>query len=369
MPKRVILTGIGGFIGSHCLEYFLKNTDWEIIGIDSFRHKGILRRIDSALDKHLSHVIREFLGTGRDFIDKQVEIKDRVKIYYHDLSVPISPQLENLLLERRIDEKGVVIEKPIDYIINMASDSAVERSVTDPTHCARNNYELALNMLEFARRIKPKKYLQISTDECYGEAEFDSPGHKEWASIIPSNVYAASKAAQEALSIAYWRTYDVPIIITNCMNIIAEWQDKEKFLPKLIQYVYTGKEMPIYGDSPKSIGTRVYLHAKNKADALIFILCNPVALYSEGAKRPDRYNICGEDELSNLDLAQMVAEIMGKELKYKLIPSESARPGYDRRYALDGGKLKNMGWVPPLSFRQSLESIIKWTLNHQEWLI
>jgi dTDP-glucose 4,6-dehydratase len=364
MGKRVLLTGIGGFIGAHCLEYFLENTDWEIIGIDSFRHKGILRRVDSALDNHM-----EVILTGRS-MEELAKVHERVKIYYHDLSVPISPQLENLIMERRIDGRGTVTEKPIDYIINMASDSAVERSTTDPTHCMRNNYELTINMLELARKIKPKKFLQISTDEVYGEAELDSPGHPEWAPILPSNPYAASKAAQEAVAISYWRPYNVPVILTNTMNIIGEWQDPEKFLPKIIQYVHAGKEMPIYGDSPDSIGTRVYLHAKNKADALIFILCNdPVALYSNGAKRPDRYNICGEHELSNLELAQMVAEIMGKELNYKLIPSESARPGYDRRYALDGTKLREMGWVPPLSFRKSLESIVTWTLAHQEWLI
>jgi len=367
MPKRVILTGIGGFIGAHCLEYFLKNTDWEILGIDSFRHKGVLRRVDSAFDQHLDWVIKECLGD--DYLERVDDIRDRVKIFYHDLSVSISPQLENLLMERRIDDRGVVTEKPVDYIINMASDSAVERSTTDPTHCLRNNYELAINMLEFARRIKPKRFIAVSTDEVYGDVAFGAPGHKEWAPILPSNPYASSKASQEAVSIAYWRTYDVPVILTNTMNIIGEWQDPEKFLPKLIQYIYAGKEMPIYGDSPESIGTRVYLHAKNKADALIFILCNPVALYSQGAKRPDRYNICGEHELSNLELAQMVAEIMGKELKYRLIPSESARPGYDRRYALDGSKLREMGWVPPLSFRDSLKSIIDWTLKHQEWLI
>jgi dTDP-glucose 4,6-dehydratase len=307
---------------------------------------------------------------GREYLERVNGIADRVKIYYHDLSVPIDPQLENLLMERHIDDRGVITEKPIDYIINMASDSAVERSTTDPTHCLRNNYELTINMLEFARRIKPKKFLHISTDEVYGEAELDSSGHKEWDAILPSNPYAASKAAQEAMCIAYWRTYGVPVVLTNCMNIIGEWQDQEKFLPKIIQYVYAGKEMPIYGDSPESIGTRVYLHAKNKADALIFLLCNdPIAKYAAGAKRPDRYNICGEDELSNLELAQMVAEIMGKELKYKLVPSESARPGYDRRYALDGAKLREMGWTPPLTFRQSLETIVDWTLKHQEWLV
>jgi dTDP-glucose 4,6-dehydratase len=355
MAKRVLLTGIAGFIGSHCLQYWLDNSDYEILGLDSFRHKGYGSRIEE--------------------IKKQVGDKfyQRVKIYSHDLTVPIDPPLENLIMGRRLDDRGVVNEKPIDVIVNMASDSAVERSTSDPTHCLRNNFELEVNMLELARRIKPRMFVQVSTDEVYGEAPpLPSPGHKEWDAIMPSNPYAASKAAQEALAIAYWRTYDVPVIITNTMNIVAEMQDPEKFLPKIVQFVATGKEMPVYADKVGDdwkIGSRVYLDAKNKADAILFLMKHNVSRYSLGAKRPDRYNICGENELNNLELAQLVAKIMGKELNYKLIPSESARPGYDRRYALDGTKLRDMGWQAPIPFEETIQRIVSWTLKQQEWLV
>jgi dTDP-glucose 4,6-dehydratase len=238
-------------------------------------------------------------------------------------------------------------------------------------------------MLEFARKIKPKRFFQISTDEVYGEAPpLPSPGHKEWATITPNNPYAASKAAQEALAIAYWRTYDVPVVITNCMNIIGEWQDPEKFLPKIIQSVARGREVPIYADpqygaSPDdpakwSIGSRVYLDARNKADALKFLTTIPVVRYGGfggNNQQPDRYNICGDIELNNLQLAQKVAEIMGKPLNYKMISSESARPGYDRRYALDNSKLKALGWQEPIAFEDTLRRIIFWTLQNEQWLI
>ena len=341
MGKRVLLTGAGGFIGAHCVEYFLEKTDWEILALDSFRHKGTYRRIDE---------IENFNP-------------ERVKVFRHDLSVPIDHQLENLLLDRTLDG-----EKSIDIIINMASESAVERSTIDPGACVRNNVELAINMLEFARVCQPKLFLQVSTDEVYGEAT-SLAGHKEWSTILPSNPYAASKAAQEALAIAYWRTYDLPIVISNCMNIIGEKQDPEKFLPKLIQFIATGQEMPIYADSEDSIGSRVYLHARNKADALIFIAGLPVARYSQKAERLDRYNICGQDELDNLQMGKLMAKIMGKELKYKLIPSESARPGYDRRYALDGAKLTELGWNPPMKLEESLKRIAKWTMDNPHWLL
>ena len=369
--KRVLLTGVGGFIGSHCLQYWLENTDWEIIGLDSFRHKGIVSRCNEVFKRY---------GNSK-----------RVRIYMHDLTVPIDWPLENQIMGRSLDDRGVLTEKPIDYIINMASDSAVERSTTDPTHCLRNNYELMVNMLEFARKAKPKLFVHISTDEVYGEAPpLPSLGHLEWSPIAPSNPYAASKAAQEALAIAYWRTYDLPVVITNCMNIIGEWQDPEKFLPKIIQCVATGKEMPVYADKTDGpsltnigghggnhaennqgwyIGSRIYLDARNKADAIKFIASSlHPARYSQGAKRPDRYNICGDAELNNLELARAVAKIMGKELLYKLIPSESARPGYDRRYALDGSKLRSLGWRQPISFDETLDRIVKWTMQNKHWI-
>jgi dTDP-glucose 4,6-dehydratase len=342
--KRVLLTGVGGFIGSHCLSYFIENTDWEIIGIDSFRHKGDLGRL----------------------VD--IDFKNRVKILYHDLSLPINDSLYNQIADLRVDERGNLNRKKINYIINMAADSAVERSTQDPVSCLRNNYELCINMLEFARKIKPEKFVQISTDEVYGEASEGSPGHHEWDVILPSNPYAASKAAQEAVAISYWRSFGVPVIITNTMNIIGEYQDPEKFLPKIIQKISLNQEMPIYGDSLDSIGKRVYLDAKNKADALIYMLKQPVAMYKDGAKRPDRWNICGDTELNNLELAEMVAKIMNKELKYKLIPSESARPGYDRRYALDGSKLRQAGWKQPYTFQQTLERVVHWSVNNPEWI-
>jgi len=359
---RILLTGMGGFIGSHCLEYWYKNTEWELVGLDSFRHKGYVSRIPEY-------------------------VLSKTRIFTHDLTVPIDPPLENLLLNRWIDDRGVVNERPIDVIVNMASDSAVERSTTDPTHCLRNNYELMINMLEFARRVKPKLFIQISTDEVYGEAEpAPFPGHIEWDKIVPSNPYAASKAAQEALAIAYWRTYGVPIIITNCMNIIGERQDPEKFLPKIIQCVAKGTEIPIYGDLVDyerqgdsvdcewQIGSRVYLDVLNKADALKFLIqtyLRPGALplYSAGEKLPARFNICGDTELNNLELAKMVAKLVGKELQYRLVQSNSIRPGYDRRYALDGSKLKQLGWKQPYSLEESLTRIVSWTMKNHHWLV
>jgi dTDP-glucose 4,6-dehydratase len=338
--KRVLLTGASGFIGFHCLRYFLDKTDWFVVCLDSFRHKGTYSRLSELnLDPR------------------------RCSVFRHDLAVPVDDVLQNKILGGS--------DGKIDIIINMASDSAVERSVSDPGQCWRNNCELAFNMLEFARKTKPDIFFQVSSDEVYGDCP---PGysHPEWDVIAPSNPYAASKAAQEALAISYFRTYDVPVVITNTMNTIGTCQDKEKFLPKIIWKVATGQKMEIYADpltdGDYHIGTRFYLHAENHADVFVWLSERPVSRYSSGAKRPDRYNVVGDLELNNLEFANMVAEIMDRPLNYELKCSESARPGYDRRYALDGSKLKDMGWKPPLEFKEGLRKIVKWTLDRPWWI-
>jgi len=331
MKKNILITGSAGFIGSHLVEHILLNTDWNITGIDSFRHRGDSVRVD--------------------------QDHNRYKIFTHDLTTPISERLA-----RRIGR--------VDYIVNMASESHVDRSITDPVSFCENNIKLALNMLEFARVAKPTHFIQISTDEVYGPA-LDHVNHCEWSTIIPSNPYSASKASQESLAVAWWRTYGVPVVITNTMNNFGEKQDKEKFLPMLISKIFHNEVAIIHG-SEDNIGSRYYLHARNHADAVLFILENttPVQYYDSQEKIvvPDRYNVVGDIELNNLEFAQMVSEIMGINLNYKLEDFHHTRPGHDRRYALDGSKLKNMGWVAPVSFRESLERTVKWTLDHPWWL-
>ncbi len=330
--KRILITGSAGFVGSHLVEHIIANTDWEIVGIDSFKHRGDSIRVD--------------------------QDPKRYKIYTHDLITPIS--------DRLIHKIG-----HIDYIVNMASESHVDRSITDPVDFCMNNFALILNILEYARKAKPEKFIQISTDEVYGAA-LNNQNHKEWSTILPSNPYSASKVSQEAVCISYWRTFSVPIIITNTMNIIGEKQDREKFLPMLINKINKEEEVTIHGNK-NVIGSRYYLHARNQSDALLFLLKNvkPQIYYDCMDKIiiPDRYNIVGDVEVNNLELAQMVADILQKKLKYRLEDFHKTRPGHDRRYALDGEKLRLLGWKAPVSFEESLKRLIQWTLNNPEWLV
>lgn len=333
--KKVLITGISGFIGHHFLDHFLLNTDWQVIGIDSFRHKGMSERITDSEHWRAN--------------------KDRVTICTHDLTAPLS----SVLMER--------IGK-VDYIINMASESHVDRSITNPVPFIQNNIDLTLNVLEYARLYKPEKFIQISTDEVYGPI-FDDEGHPEWDPIIPSNPYSASKAAQESIAISYWRTYGIPVFVTNTMNVIGERQDPEKFVPLCIKKISSEETISIHSQKG-SIGTRFYLHARNFADAIMFILINVPALNYPDSNRPQRFNIVGKTELNNLELAMKIASIMGRELKYEMVDVHSIRPGHDLRYGLDGARLEAMGYSFPVPFDVSLEHTVRWHLNksNQEWI-
>lgn len=336
MTNRVLLTGIGGFISAHLMQHIFENTDWDVVGIDSWRHMGTPERVEQVLSKN-------------------PEWRKRLTVITHDLSAPF-PRRTKARIGR------------CDYIFNVASDSHVDRSIEEPVPFIQNNVNLVMTMLEFAREFPCKAFLQISTDEVYGPAP-DGVNHTEWSPIIPSNPYAASKACQEAIAISYWRTYGIPLVITNTLNNMGEMQDTEKYLAKIIRAVSNGEVVTVHGKEG-SIGSRFYMHARNHADALLFIVKNlPIKKYIDGEMSvPDRYNVVGDDELNNLQIAQMIADDMGKELKYEFVDHHHTRPGHDRRYALDGKKLRERGWISPVPFASSLKRYIDWTLKHPIWL-
>jgi len=339
MKENLVLTGIGGSIGAHFMAHILHNTDWTITGIDSFRHKGWTDRVQVMLESH-------------------PDWKERVKIITHDLMAPISPVMRSKIGRA-------------DYIISMASLSDVEASIKDPVPFIQNNVSLALTMLEYAREAKPKVFVQISTDEVYGAIERkDSPKMKEWAPIIPSNPYAASKACQEAIAISYWRTYGVPVVITNTMNNFGELQQSSKFPAMIQKKIEAGETIVIHGEPDGQIGSRSYIHSRNFADAVLYILKNTTPHMHDPLKAdmPDRYNIAGDIQLDNLELVSVIAKLMGKEFTYELQDSHTTRPGHDPHYGLDMTKLETMGWKPPLSFEESMKNTIEWQKENPDWM-
>jgi dTDP-glucose 4,6-dehydratase len=317
----------------------MHNTDWEVVGIDSFRHKGWCDRLAITFKDHPDWV-------------------DRTKVITHDLVASFSE-----LTKKKIGH--------IDYIISMASLSDVEASIQDPVPFIKNNVDLTLNLLEYAREIKPEVFIQISTDEVYGAvASKHDDLRKEWDAIVPSNPYAASKACQEAIAISYWRTYGVPLIITNTMNNFAEMQSAAKY-PVIVQRkVAAGETLQIHASESGEIGSRSYIHSRNFADAVLFIIKNlpPYMHVAEKADRPDRYNIAGDVQLDNLELAQTIAKLMGKELKYETVNFHNTRPGHDPHYGLTRDKLEKAGWKQPLSFEESLKNVVEWQTQNHEWI-
>ena len=249
----------------------------------------------------------------------------------------------------------------IDMIIHMAAETHVDRSISSPVDCIRNNVMSTTYLLEYARSLKNLKVFQyFSTDEIFGPAPHGT-NYKEWDPHRPTNPYSASKAASEDICLAYQNTYKLPILITNLMNVFGERQYVEKFIPLLIKKILNDEIVDIHSE-PDGItpGSRFYIHARNVASAVLFILKN--------GEPGQKYNITGEKEVDNLEMALKVANIIGKPLKYTLVDFHENRPGHDTRYALDGSKLFSMGWELPLTFEQSLEKTVKWTLAHPEWL-
>lgn len=338
--KKLLCTGAGGAIGVHVLAHVMQNTDWEVICTDSFRaeHKGYFDRI--------TRVCQDL-----------PEWKSRIEIMIHNLGAPFSP--------REIEKMGKV-----DYIVNLASRSDVQNSITDPLPFVQNNTELMLTMVELARVLKPEAFLHFSTDEVYGATPKNSGGHKEWSPIVPSNPYSASKACQEAIAIAWWRSFGLPLIITNTMNNFGEMQAPSKF-PAMIQQKLENNELiPVHVADQGEIGTRYYLHSRNTADAIIFILKNvkPVLHGFGELDLPVRLNIVGDKQVDNLELVKTIARLMGKEPRYELVNFHKHNPGHDLHYGLNGDKLKALGWSSPLSFEESLKNTIEWQQKNNEWM-
>lgn len=345
VAHNVIITGADGFIGHHFVEHLLvARPTWRQHLLCSFSHGGVGERLVRAPR------IAAALRSGQ------------CQVHTADLTRPLSTQLVHQLAGS-------------DVIVGFASRSHVDTSLAEPAPFFRDNVDIALNVLELARAIEPGIVVQISTDEVYGPAH---PGtkHREWDPIVPSNPYAASKAAQEAAAAAWWRAYGVPVVVTNTMNNIGERQAAEKFVPMIIRRVLAGEPIHVHAVNDGGrwiVGSRHYLHARNHADAVLFLIdrfCGVVPSYRYGeVERPLRFHIAGEHEVDNLALAQRVAAVIGKELVYELHDAHSARPGHDLRYALDATAIADLGWRAPVELWESLERSVRWTLANPEWLL
>lgn len=330
---RVLLTGGVGFIGHHMVEHVLKNTDWNLVLLDRLDVSGNLNRI-------------------HDVIKDRPNFAARIRWQYHDFKAPL-----NEMIVRSIGQ--------IDLILHLGASTHVDRSIGDPLSFVYDNVVGTANILEFMRvHHQHAKMIYFSTDEVFGPAPTgaDFAGFTEWDRYNSGNPYAATKAGGEELCLAYANTYCLNIYVTHCMNVIGERQHAEKYVPLVIRKVLRREVVYIHANKEKTqAGSRCYIHARNVADAILFIVKNT-------GYRGEKYNIVGSSEVDNLTLAQMIAKIIGLPLLHELVDFHSSRPGHDLRYALSGAKLASMGWQPPIDFEASLERTVRWTLDHQEWL-
>ena len=326
--KKIVLTGGCGFIGHHFAEYIHKNTDWDIIIIDklSYAAMGLNRLRNNLLIN-----------------------SPRVKLFTVDLCNEISEGIEK------------EIGNDVNFIVHMAAETHVDNSIKEPIKIIKNNVNSTVNLLEWARKLSNLEiFFYFSTDEVFGPALGDTL-YKEWDRHKPTNPYSASKSAAENICISYENTYKLPLMIVNVMNAFGERQHVEKFIPKCIKKVINDELVHIHSyPDKKESGTRFYIHAQNIASAVFFLIQN--------GSIGEKYNIAGEEEVSNLDLALLIAQAVGKELKYEMIDFHSDRPGHDLRYGLDGKKIYELGWNPKFDFKKSLEKTVKWTLENLEWL-
>ena len=259
----------------------------------------------------------------------------------------------------------------VDYILHLAAGSHVDRSIEYPLEFVMDNVVGTCNILDFARTQKEnlEQFIYFSTDEVFGPAP-DGIKYKENDRYNSTNPYSASKAGGEELAVAYENTYSLPIYITHTMNVFGERQHPEKFIPMCIRKIRNGESVTIHSDSTKTVpGSRHYIHAEDVASAILFLVNHEGGFEPTwGNAKCPKFNIVGAEELNNLELAQIIAESQGKELKYEMVDFHSSRPGHDLRYALDGDKMKELGWVPAKSVRERISEVTRWTLANERWL-
>ncbi len=335
--KRALITGGAGFIAHHLISQILRNTDWEVVTLDRLDFSGNLNRLQDVL---------------KDF---SAEDRSRVRIVFHDLKAAVNP-----LIAADIGK--------IDYILHLAAGSHVDRSIEYPMEFVMDNVVATCNILDYARSLDHlERFVYFGTDEVLGPAP-DGILYDENDRYNSTNPYSATKAGGEELAVAFHNTYGVPVYITHTMNVFGQRQHPEKFIPMCIKRARDGETITIHSDPTKEIpGSRHYIHAEDVADALLFLLGKNVESSTWGGARCPKFNIVGAEELNNLQLAQMIADAQGKELKYEMVDFHSARPGHDLRYALSGERMKAMGWQPK-DIRNRVKEVVEWTLANERWI-
>ncbi len=337
MSKRVLITGGAGFIGSNFVHHWCKNHEDRVVVLDILGYAGN--------EENLS----DLKETDGD--------EDRFRLVKGDIC---DDKLVATILEK----------EKIDTVIHFAAESHVDRSILGPAAFVQTNVVGTFTLLEAFRnrwqdKGKPQDYrfLHVSTDEVYGSLEADDPAFTEVTPYAPNSPYSASKAGSDHLARAYFHTYGMPTLITNCSNNYGPYQFPEKLIPLMCLNILLGKPLPVYGDGQN---VRDWLHVSDHCSAIDTVL--------HKANPGDVYNIGGNNQVKNLDIVHQLCDLMTElagdlpTTPRDLITFVTDRPGHDRRYAMDISKIeRDLGWTPAYNFETGLKQTVAWYLNNKEW--
>jgi dTDP-glucose 4,6-dehydratase len=312
--KRLLITGGAGFIGSNFVKHIIKNhPGTKIIILDKLTYAGNLENL------------RE-MGNNRNYKFVKGDICDR-----------------------KIVDK---LAEDVDCIINFAAETHVDKSIVEADDFLQTDIWGTYVLLETVKKHKLKRYIQISTDEVYGDIKEDSS--KEGDPLKPSNPYAASKAAADLLVLSYYVTYKLPVVITRSSNNFGPFQYPEKVIPLFITNTMENKNLPLYGDG---LNIRDWLYVKDNCEAISLVL--------EKGKEGQIYNVGGGNEKTNLEITRLILEYLGKP--ESLIQYVKDREGHDRRYSLNSENIAALGWRSQYKFEEALSQTIKWYAENREW--
>jgi len=309
----MLITGGAGFIGSNFVKYVLKMSKTKVINLDKLTYSG---NLDNLKDVAKNPGYRFVKG---DICDKKLVFK---------------------------------LVKECDAIINFAAESHVDRSIKDAKEFVRTNIIGTQVLLDAAKKYKIRRFIHISTDEVYGST--DKGYFSEKSPLMPNSPYAASKAAADVLARSYFVTYKIPVIIVRSSNNFGPYQYPEKIIPLFVTNALEDKKVPLYADGTN---VREWLYVLDNCDAINFVF--------NFGKAGEIYNIASGNEMKNIDLTRKILNLLGKQKS--LIKFVKDRPGHDKRYALNSGKLKKLGWKPRHEFEDALKETVLWYRENVKW--
>ncbi|WP_042199057.1 dTDP-glucose 4,6-dehydratase [Paenibacillus camerounensis] len=317
--KKLLITGGAGFIGGNFVQYVVnKYADYDITNLDLLTYAGE--------------------------VTKHVEIKD--KSNYHFVQADIADR-ETIM--------SLFEQEKFDYVVHFAAESHVDRSITDPAVFVRTNVMGTQVLLDAARKIGISKFVHVSTDEVYGELDFDpTVFFTEETPLQPNSPYSASKASSDLLVRAYHETFGLPMNITRCSNNYGPYHFPEKLIPLTISKIMNDQKVPVYGDG-KNI--RDWLHVWDHCAAIDLVLHEGVS--------GEVYNVGGHNERTNLEVVKTIIETLEKS--EDLIEFVTDRLGHDKRYAIDPTKLEKLGWKPTYTFETGIAQTIQWYIDNTAW--